>query len=139
MDICIIGATLLAQLAKKHRYTIFVITIADIEKALAPKKHTDPATKVPICYYKNLFVFSQKEADKLAEHQLYNHKIILKERKQPRFGPLYGMSQNELLVLQKYLKEHLSKGFIKASSSPTAVPVIFIRKPGNSLYFCIDY
>jgi len=42
--------------------------MADIEKALAPKKHTNPATKVPACYYEDLVVFSQKEANKLAEH-----------------------------------------------------------------------
>jgi len=66
--------------------------MADIEKALVLKKHTNPATKVPVCYYKHLEVFLQKEADKLVEHWLYNHKIILKEGKQPGFGPLYKMS-----------------------------------------------
>jgi len=70
--------------------------MADIKKALAPKKHTNPAIKVLVCHYNNLEVFSRKEADKLAEHQLYDHKIVLKEGKQPGFGPLYGMSQNEL-------------------------------------------
>ena len=134
-----IGATPLAWLAKKHKYPIFAVTMADIKKALATKKHINPTTKVPVCYHKDLVVFLQKETDKLAEHQLYNHKIILEEGKQPRFGPLYGMSWNELLVLQKYLKEHLSKGFIKASLLPTAVLVIFIKKPGSGLYFCVDY
>ena len=33
----------------------------------------------------------------------------------------------------------LNKGFIKASSSPIAVLVIFIKKPGGSLYFYINY
>ena len=75
---------------------IFVITVADIKKALVLKKHTDPAIKVLVCYYKHLNIFSQKEANKLAEHQLYNHKIILKEGKQPKFRPLYKIFQNEL-------------------------------------------
>ena len=88
MDIHIIGATPLAWFVKKYRYTIFAVIMANIKKALALKKHTDPATKVLICYYKNLVVFLWKEADKLAEHQLYNHKIVLKEGKQPRFRPL---------------------------------------------------
>jgi len=113
--------------------------MTDIKKALALKKHTDPITKVPVCYHKDLVVFSWKEANKLAEHWLYNHRIVLEEGKQPRFGPLYEMSQNELLVLQKYLKKHLSKGFIKASLSPIAAPVIFVKKPGSSLHFCVDY
>ena len=58
MDICIIGVTSLAQLARKHGYIIFAVTMADIEKALALKKHTDPATRVPVYYYKDLVVFS---------------------------------------------------------------------------------
>ena len=87
-----IGAALLAQLAKKSKYAIFAVTMADIEKALALKKHTNPAIKVPVDHYKYLDVFLQKEANKLAEHWLYNYKIILKEGKQPRFRPLYRMS-----------------------------------------------
>ena len=49
------------------------------------------------------------------------------------------MSQNELMVLRKYLDENLSKGFIRASTSPVASPVIFVRKPGGGLRFCVDY
>src|ERR1700722_10018778 len=92
LDICIIRASLLARLARKPEYTIFAIIMANIKKALAPKKHTDPATKVLVEYYMYLDVFLQEEANKLLEHQLYNHKIKIKEGKYYRFGPLYGMS-----------------------------------------------
>ena len=61
------------------------------------------------------------------------------EEKTPPWGPLYSMSQDELKVLKKYLEEHLSKGFIRASSSPAASPVIFARKPEGGLRFCVDY
>ena len=57
LDIYIIRATPLARLAKKPKYTIFAIAIANIKKALAPKKHTNPAIKVPIEYYKYLDIF----------------------------------------------------------------------------------
>ena len=53
--------------------------------------------------------------------------------------PLYGMSRNELQVLKKYLEENLSKGFIWASFSPAAAPVLFVTKPGGGLWFCVDY
>jgi hypothetical protein len=65
--------------------------MANIKKALALKKHTNPATKVLVDYYKYLDIFLRKEADKLVEYQLYDYKIILKEGKQPGFRPLYGM------------------------------------------------
>ena len=92
LNIRIIGVTLLVWLTKKPEYTIFTVTMADIKKALAPKKHTDPAIKVLVDYYKHLDVFLWKETDKLAEYCLYNYKIVLEEGKQPRFGSLYGMS-----------------------------------------------
>ena len=57
MDIRIIRATPLVQLAKKYKYTIFTILIADIKKALALKKYTNPTTKVLVEYYKYLEVF----------------------------------------------------------------------------------
>ena len=63
-----IRATPLIRLAKKPKYTIFAITIADIEKAWVLKRRTNPATKVPVKHYKHLDAFSQKEANKLAEH-----------------------------------------------------------------------
>jgi hypothetical protein len=49
------------------------------------------------------------------------------------------MSLNKLKVLKKYLDKNLSKGFIRASSSPVASPVIFVKKPGGGLRFCVDY
>ena len=66
--------------------------MADIEKALAPKKHTDPATKVLVEYYKYLDIFLREEANKLPERRPYNYKIMIKEGKDPRFRPLYKIS-----------------------------------------------
>ena len=90
-----IGATLLAWLAKKPEHMIFAVTLSDIDKALVPKKHTNPAIKVPLEYYKYLIVFLRKKANKLAERRPYNYKIIIKDGKHSRFRPLYRMSQNE--------------------------------------------
>ena len=53
--------------------------------------------------------------------------------------PLYGMSREELLVLRKTLYDLLDQGFIRASSSSAAAPVIFAKKPGGGLRFCVDY
>lgn len=56
-----------------------------------------------------------------------------------RFGPMCGMSQDELEVLKKYLDDNLAKGFIRPSSSPAASPVLFARTPGGELRLCVDY
>jgi hypothetical protein len=65
--------------------------VADIKKALVLKKHTNPATKVLVEYYKYLDIFLWEEANKLLEHQPYNYKIVVEEGKYPRFRPLYRM------------------------------------------------
>ena len=49
------------------------------------------------------------------------------------------MSWDELLVLKKYLKENLAKGFIRVGSSPAATPILFVRKPGGGLRLYVDY
>ncbi|TKA50332.1 hypothetical protein B0A49_13656, partial [Cryomyces minteri] len=139
LDICMIGAAPFVHLTKKYSETMFAVSLRDVEKALQPKEEVDPATKLPPEYHEFLDVFSRKDSDKLPIPRPYDHKIILQPGKEPPFGPLYGMSQPELLVLQKYLKENLSKGFIQASSSPAAAPVLFVKKPGGGLRFCVDY
>ena len=99
----------------------------------------DPREKLPKEYHEFLSVFSRQEADKLPPHRLYDHKIQLKEGSEPSFGPLYDMSREELQVLRKELDENLERGFIRASTSPAASPVLFVRKPGGGLRFCVDY
>ena len=53
--------------------------------------------------------------------------------------PLYQMSKDQLLVLRKTLTELLDNGFIRVSNSPATAPVIFVKKPGGGLQFCVDY
>ena len=49
------------------------------------------------------------------------------------------MSREELLLLRKTLTDYLDKNFIRASSSPAAAPILFAKKPGGGLRFCVDY
>jgi hypothetical protein len=51
------GAILLVWLAKKPKYIIFTVIIANIKKALILKKYTDLAIKVLIKYRKYLKLF----------------------------------------------------------------------------------
>lgn len=74
----------------------------------------------------------------------WDHAINLEKgdncrNKRPPFGPLYEMSRDELLVLRKTLTDHLHKGWIRASSLLASAPVLFVRKSGGGLRFCIDY
>jgi len=80
--------------------------MADITKALAVKKHTDPKTKLPAVYHPWLDAFDRKKADVLPpfrgpgiDHAIELEKDADGNESQAPWGPLYGMSREELLVL----------------------------------------
>jgi hypothetical protein len=115
------------------------ILIKNIRKVFQPKIIINLAIKLLKYYYKFLLVFDQQETNKLPPYKKYNHKIKLLLNKLLPAGPLYNISENELLVLCKFLEKNLSKGFIRASLSPVASLVLFAKKPNRGFCFCIDY
>ncbi len=138
-----------AQASQAHDPTepvqVFAASLKDIEKALAPKKHTDPRQKLPQHYHEFLPLFDRNAADRLPpprpgiDHEIPLEKGEGGQEKPLPWGPLYGMSREELIVLRKTLTELLDKNFIRASSSSASAPVLFVRKPGGGLRFCVDY
>ncbi|KAF6783741.1 reverse transcriptase domain protein [Colletotrichum sojae] len=125
---------------------VMAVSLADIEKALQPKAPVDPSKLVPAWVYSEFKdLFDPKKAYPLPPRRPgIDHKIPLvleKNGKDPLlpWGPLYNMSREELLVLKKTLEDLLDKGFIKASSSPAGAPVLFVKKPGGGIRFCVDY
>jgi hypothetical protein len=115
------------------------ILIENIRKAFQPKIIINPAIKLPKYYYEFLLVFDQQEVDKLPPYKEYNHKIKLLLGKLLPAGPLYSILENELLVFRKFLEKNFSKGFIRASLSLAASPVLFAKKPSGKLRFYVDY
>ncbi|GKD82815.1 hypothetical protein Tco_1349654, partial [Tanacetum coccineum] len=51
----------------------------------------------------------------------------------------YRLTPSEMKELSEQLKELSDKGFIRPSSSPWGVPVLFVRKKDGSFRMCIDY
>ena len=49
------------------------------------------------------------------------------------------MSTTELQEIRKWIEQNLSKGFIRASSSSCASPILFVKKKDGSLRPCVDY
>jgi hypothetical protein len=147
-----ISANALAVMKRRQRrhpneqIEIFAASIADINKALAPKKKTDLRIALPDYLQDYMDIFDPIEADKLPERRPgADHAIELVEqdkngqKPEAPWGPLYNMSREELLVLRKTLHDLLSKGFIRVSKSPAAAPVLFVKKPSGGLRFCVDY
>ena len=122
------------------------VSLADIEKALQPKKVVDPKGYVPVEIYEEFHeLFSAEKAANLPPRRPgVDHKIPIKKKPDGSemelpWGPLYTMSREELLVLRKTLHDLLDQGFIQASSSAASAPVLFVRKPSGGIRFCVDY
>jgi hypothetical protein len=94
---------------------------------------------VPPEYHEFADVFSKEEASKLPPHREYDHRIPLQDDASPPFGPLYRLSPAEEEVLRKYIRDNLTKKFIRHSQSPCGAPVLFVKKADGSLRLCVDY
>ena len=108
-------------------------------------KNINPATILLPKYHKFLNLSSRKLAKTLPPHREgVDHHIKLIPGKTPPFGPLYNITRKENEELRAWLNENLIKGFIRASQSPAASPVLFIKKVNKAirkvkLYLYIDY
>ena len=49
------------------------------------------------------------------------------------------MAPLELKDLKVQMEEHVSKGFVRPSTSPWGAPVLFVKKNDGNLRLCIDY
>jgi hypothetical protein len=119
----------------------FALSLNEINTALQEPKDDQPniETIVPREYHKYLKIFKKVNADKLPPHRPCDHRIPLEDGFQPPFGPLYSLSCPELEELKRWLEENLSKGFIRASSSPATAPILFVKKGDGSLRLVVDY
>ena len=82
-------------------------------------------------------------ANKEAAHTLPNpilveHEIDIGD-KEPPFGPLYNLSENELAVLRQYIVDNLQRGWIWPSISWVGAPIIFVPKKDKTLCLYVDY
>jgi hypothetical protein len=73
------------------------------------------------------------------DHAIKLKKDELGKKRNILWEPLYNITKKELLVLRKTLINHLEKGWIRVSKSPAEAPVLFVRKPGGGLRFCVNY
>ena len=141
IDIAMIGADAYRAACHLKGAQVFAVSMRDIQYQAEKeaRAETDPKSVVPQEYHNFLDVFSKKDSDTLPPYQKYDHKIHLEEEQKPGHAPLYKMSPEELDAVKRYLDSHLAKGFIQASSASYSLPVLFVKKPGGGIRFCVDY
>ena len=57
----------------------------------------------------------------------------------PLYKRPYLISKDKLLVIKKYINKHFDKGFIYPSIFLATAPILFIKKLGGGIQFCVNY
>jgi hypothetical protein len=73
-------------------------------------------------YHDFLNVFFKKKADIVSSHRKHDHRIEFEKDHESdhEYASLYNFSKEKLLLIKKYLKEHLNKNFIESSTASYA-------------------
>ena len=79
------------------------------------------------------------ELPSLPPHQKVEFSIDLVLSATPTSKAPYHLSPTELRELKKQLQKLTESGFIKPSSSPWGVPILFMKKKDGNLRMCINY
>jgi hypothetical protein len=102
---------------------------------------TDSKSVVSFEYHDFLNVFFKKKVDILSSHKKHDHRIKFEKDHESdhEYISLYNLSEDELLLMKKYLKEHLNKRFIESSTASYVSSILFAKKFEEELRFCVDY
>jgi hypothetical protein len=131
-------------LSRQKDVKIFVVFMKNLEIQLKKQdnnKVTDSKSIVSSKYHDFLNVFFKKKADILSSHRKHDHRIKLEKDHESdhEYASLYNLSEEELLLVKKYLKEHLDKDFIESSIAFYASSILFAKKSDDELRFCVNY
>ena len=96
--------------------------------------------KIPPEYRRHTQVFSESAAQRFPGPRIWDHAIELKPNAPSTIpGKIYALTVAEQEELLKFIKEHVSKGYIRPSKSPYAAPFFFIKKKDGKLRPVQDY
>src|SRR5712671_6265937 len=100
-----------------------------MSSTLAEEHDRPNLTPIPTEYRRHQKVFSEEAAQRFPELQVWDHMIELKPGAPSTLpGKIYALSQLELQELQKFIKEHLAKGYIRPLKSPYISKVSWLLK-----------
>jgi hypothetical protein len=85
--------------------------------------------QVPLEYHRFGKVFSKEESQRLPGSCPWDYAIDLIAEAPPMLDcKTYSLVPGQQELLDKFLKEHLAKGYIHTSKSPYASPFFFVKK-----------
>jgi hypothetical protein len=129
-------------LSRQKNVEIFVVFMKDLDIQLKKQdnnKIIDSKSVISSEYHDFLNVFFKKKANILFSHKKHDHRIEIEIKKSHEYASLYNMSEDELLLIKKYLQKHVNKKFIETSTALYASSILFAKKSDEELHFCVDY
>jgi len=90
--------------------------------------HRKVEEMVPKRFHKWLKVFGKVESERMLVRKVWDHAIDLQNNFRASKARVYPLSRNEKEEVQKFVNEHLKKGYIRPSKSPQMSPVFRWRK-----------
>jgi hypothetical protein len=103
------------------------------------QKKKDIKELVPVCYHEFLDIFNTKKLEGFPQLQPWDNPLDLKQRFKPKDCKIYPVVPKEQNTLDEWIKDYLSKGYIRLSSSPHTSPFFFVGKKDGDLRPCQDY
>jgi hypothetical protein len=131
-------------LSRQKNVEIFVVFMKNLKTQLKKQESNtiiDSKSVMSFKYYDFLNVFFKEKVDILSSHRKHDHRIKFEKdhKSDHEYVSLYNLSEDELLLMKKYLKEHLNKRFIESSTTSYVSSILFAKKSEEELRFCVDY
>ena len=79
-------------------------------------------------FHKWFKVFEKVKSERLLVRKVWDQAIDLKDDFRASKTRVYSLSRNEKEEVQKFVNEHLKKGYIRPSKLPQTSPVFFVGK-----------
>jgi len=86
-----------------------------------------------------LKVFGKVESKRMLVRKIWDHAIDLNNDFKASKARVYPLSRNKKKEVQKFVDEHLKKGYIRPSKSPQTLPVFFVGKKDRGKHMVMDY
>ena len=84
-------------------------------------------------------VFGKVESKRMPVRKVWDHTIDLNNDFKASKARVYPLSRNEKEEVQKFVNEHLKKGYIRSSKLPQTLPVFFVGRKDGSKCMVMDY
>ena len=115
-------------------------TATELATQASDKRQRTWEEQVPSVYHQYGRVFSDQESTRFPGRRPWDHAIdLLPEAPTTLNCKVYPLAEGQQEALDKFLDEHLAKGYIRRSNSPYTSPFFFVKKKDGKLRPVQDY